>query len=369
MRILLVEPYFDGSHRAWAEGYAARSRHEVRMLTHPGRWWKWRMRGSALTLARSIGSLGAWVPDLVLVTDMTDIAHFRFFTRDSIGDVPVALYFHESQFTYPSPDGGDTDLSYAFTNWLSAYAADRVLFNSEYHRSVFFEALPRLLRNFPDMNHDHLIDEVASRSEVLTVGVDLSWIRPRTTRNDRPRVLWNHRWDNDKDPDAFADAICRLVDADIGFELVLLGPRPPQPPPALIRLREVAQHRIIHDGEVPIDRYRDLVSNCDIVVSTALQEFFGISVVEAVAAGCRPVLPNRLSYPWLIPGDYHDTVLYPDGGVGAAMAAAIADPASPPGLAPSMERYSWDSMAHVYDDRLEEIAGGSDLMRTPGIVR
>lgn len=331
------------------------------MLTHPGRWWKWRMRGSALTLAQSIGSLGAWVPDIVLVTDMTDVAHFRFFSRDSIGEVPIALYFHESQLTYPAPDGDETDLSYGFTNWLSAYSADRVLFNSEYHRDVFFEALPRLLRNFPDLNHDHLIHEVTSRSDVLPVGVDLSWVRLRTARNDPPRILWNHRWDHDKDPDVFADAISQLVDADIRFELVLLGPRPPQPPPALIRIREVAQHRIIHDDEVPVDQYRGLVSSCDIVVSTALQEFFGISVVEAIAAGCRPVLPNRLSYPSLIPEEYHDTVLYPDGGVAEAMMEAVAEPASPPGLPASMERYSWDVMAPVYDDSLEAIA--RDIVR------
>jgi glycosyltransferase involved in cell wall biosynthesis len=357
VRILLVEPYFDGSHRSWAEGYVAHSRHTVHLLTHPGRWWKWRMRGSALTLAQSAGSLGSWVPDLVLITDMTDLAHFRFFTRDSLGEVPVALYVHESQLTYPTPDGDDTDLSYAFTNWLSAYSADRVLFNSEYHRDVFFGGLPRLLRNFPDMNHDHLIDEVAARSEVLTVGVDLSWVHPQSTRNAPPRILWNHRWDHDKDPDAFADAISQLVDADVSFELILLGPRPPQPPPALLRLREVAGHRIIHDGEVEIDLYRDLVSSCDIVVSTALQEFFGISVVEAIAAGCRPVLPNRLSYPSLIPQRYHDSVLYPDGGLAESLITAIADPGSPPGLASSMDRYSWDAMASEYDDRLEAIAG------------
>lgn len=57
MRILLVEPYHTGFHRAWAEGFARHSSHDVRLLTHPGRSWKWRMRGSALTLARSLVAL------------------------------------------------------------------------------------------------------------------------------------------------------------------------------------------------------------------------------------------------------------------------------------------------------------------------
>ena len=41
-----------GSHQAWAEGYAAHSAHMVELLTLPARFWKWRMHGGAVTLAR-----------------------------------------------------------------------------------------------------------------------------------------------------------------------------------------------------------------------------------------------------------------------------------------------------------------------------
>lgn len=117
------------------------------------------MRGSALTLANSLAGLEGWQPDLILATDMVDLAQFRSFARPFVGDVPTALYFHESQLTYPAPTGSEPDLSYALTNWLSAYSADHVFFNSLFHRDVFFASLPRLLRNFPDLTHEHLIDE------------------------------------------------------------------------------------------------------------------------------------------------------------------------------------------------------------------
>ena len=44
-------------------------------------------------------------------------------------------------------------------------------------------------------------------------------------------------------------------------------------------------------------KYLKILSEADIIVSTAIHEFFGISVVEAIAAGAYPLLPKRLAYP------------------------------------------------------------------------
>ena len=48
--------------------------------------------------------------------------------------------------------------------------------------------------------------------------------------------------------------------------------------------------------------YETALAEADLIVSTAHHEFFGISVLEAIAAGAYPVLPNRLSYPELLAG-------------------------------------------------------------------
>lgn len=357
MKVLLVEPYYSGSHRAWADGYVRHSSHEVRLITHPGRWWKWRMKGGAVTLAASLESLDGWAPEVVLVSDMIDLAHFRALARPHIGDPPTALYFHESQLTYPVAPRSSPDHSYSLTNWISACAADAVLFNSGYHRQVFFEKLGGFLATFPDMGHEHLIQDVESRSDVLPVGVDLSWVRPRSGERSTQRILWSHRWEHDKDPEAFADAVDHLIGMGADFELVLAGPRPGRTPAALERIRELAGDRIVHDGEAPTPTYRRLVTGSDIVVSASRQEFFGISVVEAIAAGCRPVLPDRLSYPWLIPDEYHDEVLYPEGELGPALARTLRRPPAPEPLAESMKRFDWIEMAPDYDSRLEALRG------------
>ncbi|TFG42538.1 MAG: hypothetical protein E4H43_03000 [Bacteroidia bacterium] len=44
--------------------------------------------------------------------------------------------------------------------------------------------------------------------------------------------------------------------------------------------------------------------------SAAIQENFGISVIEAMLMGCVPLLPDRLSYPEILPEEFHEHFLY-----------------------------------------------------------
>lgn len=356
MRVLLIEPYFGGSHRTWAEGYAAASRHEISVVSHEARWWTWRMKGSSVTLARAVAELSrdGYRPDVVVVSDMVDVAALRTFLHPVIGRPPLAVYFHESQLTYPDSPQMSNDRSYAFVNWTSALAADAVYFNSGYHRDVFFAEIPRLLKSFPDHAHTDLVAEVAAKSDVLPIGVDLSWISQPSRRREPPLVLWNHRWEHDKDPETFADGI-RAAAQTHDFRLALLGERFRTVPGALDDLAEEMGDRVEANGYLPADEYHSLLLGSDIVVSTARQEFFGISVVEAIAAGARPVLPARLSYPWLIPEEHHGAVLYEPGGFAAALRTALTDPRPPDRLAESMAMFDWSVVAPRYDAALEAL--------------
>ena len=107
MKILLIAPYYTGSHAAWAKGYARYSRHQVDILSLPGRYWKWRMHGGAVTLARRFLT-SPLTPDLILTTDMLDLTTFMALTRQRTAHIPTAIYFHENQLTYPwSPTDRD----------------------------------------------------------------------------------------------------------------------------------------------------------------------------------------------------------------------------------------------------------------------
>ena len=141
MKILLLEPFFAGSHQRWAEELQQASAHEIKILSLPGRHWKWRMHGGAISLAREFLT-GEWSPDLILATDMLDLSSFLALTRQRLAKVPSILYFHENQLTYPwSASDQDVHLKrdrhYGFINLNSALVADAVWFNSSYHQEAF----------------------------------------------------------------------------------------------------------------------------------------------------------------------------------------------------------------------------------------
>lgn len=363
MDILLVAPYFGGSHRAWAAGYAQHSRHHVTLLTLPARFWKWRMHGGALTLAALVRERNLHA-DLLLVTDMLNVPTFLALTRDRFHDTPVALYCHENQLTYPLQAHETRDFTYPMFNWLSMVAADRILFNSRYHMETWFESLTQLLKQFPDYTHTAHIPDVHAKSAVLPVGCGLSALdaaRPSSlSAADKPLILWNQRWEYDKAPETFFRALDVLMAEGVAFEVALTGGGEHQQGAVFAAARERWGGRVIHYGRADYATYQRLLWQADIVVSTALHEFFGIAIVEAVYCHTFPILPHRLVYPDIIPSAYHAHCLYDDfESLVTRLWWALIHPAEIQHIANALKlplaHYDWKNLVEQYDGEMAEI--------------
>ena len=322
MEILALEPWYGGSHRNFLDGLIQHSQHNFHPITMSPRFWKWRMHGAAVTMARKTLELieTGVRPDVIFATDMVNVPAFLALTREHLNDVPVVLYFHENQLTYPLREGVERDYTYAYINYLSCLAADRIVFNSQYHLEEFLEALPGLLRAFPDYNHLHSVSQIREKSTVLHLGMDLrahdqysgkSTPRTRGKLMQTPIVLWNQRWEYDKNPEGFFRLMNRLDDSGCSFKLILAGEHFEEQPYEFERAFERYAERILHYGYAEdFEEYSSLLHRADIIVSTALHEFFGIAVLEAIYCGCHPVLPQKLSYPELIPTSLHKPLLH-----------------------------------------------------------
>lgn len=375
LHVWLISPYHSGSHRVWAEGYARRSRHRITLLTMAGRFWKWRMQGGALELAVQARQqlVDGAAPDVILATDMLNVPAWLGLVRTLLPPaVPLVLYMHENQLTYPWRPGEKPDFTYAMINWLSQVAADRVLFNSEYQRSGWFEELPRLLKHFPDYNRLELVDSVHARSAVLPVGIEVGTdnVGPAGAGSEPsgsvPLILWNQRWEYDKRPDRFFALLYRLQHAGAAFELAVAGENFRNVPAEFEEARARLADRIVHWGYIEsAAAYRTLLQRADLVISTAMHEFFGISVLEAISAGAFPLLPADLSYPELIPADLHPACLYTDeDDLFAKALHRVTHPRpAPPSLrAHIATRFDWNVVAGQYDRLLvDTVSGQQDL--------
>ena len=362
MHILLTEPFFTGSHRQWAQGLAGRSRHHFELLTLPGRHWKWRMYGGAVELARQFNDLEA-VPDLILATDMLDVATFLALTREKSAGIPVAVYFHENQVTYPwSPTDEDVKLGrdnqYGFVNYTSALVADRVFFNSHFHKNSFLEALPDFLRQFPDCQGLDNIPQIAAKSEVLPLGLNLRIFDEYKTRkqHSKPVLLWNHRWEYDKNPELFFRTLFRLKAEGVSFRLIVLGEAFGKYPPIFDEAKESLMDELIHFGYAPdFATYAHLLWQADILPVTSRQDFFGGSVVEAVYCDCYPLLPKRLAYPEHLPEAVHAAHFYEDeDSFYPALKRLLQTWNELPEFsgAQYVKKYDWQNLTAVYDEML-----------------
>ena len=374
MRILLISPYHGGSHQAWAEGYQQHSTHDVTLLTLPARFWKWRMHGGAVTLAREwLAGETQPQPDLLLATDLLDLTTFLALTRTRTAGVPAVLYMHENQLTYPLPDDpskgpmrrqlGERDRHYAFINVASMLAADRVTFNSRYHLETFFEALPPFLRHYPEYNELQSVELLRGRSNVLAVGINLARLNPppAPTSSKPPLILWNQRLEFDKNPEQFMAILMQLATENIPFRVALCGERFGRAADEWEEGVEMLGERVIHNGYANEDEYRRLLWEADITFSTAAHEYFGISILEAIYARTFPLLPARLSYPEIIPARFHADCLYRGrADLLARLRRALINPAAARAvaadLADAAAGYDWSLIAPLYDQEFASLA-------------
>ena len=357
MDILLVEPYFSGSHRSWAKGYQSFTSHNIQILSLPGKFWKWRMHGGAITLAKQFMEMD-FSPDLILATDMLDLTTFLSLTKSRTAQIPNVIYFHENQLSYPW-SASDKNVEekrnhYGFINLTSALTADHVLFNSKYHLDSFHHESLKLLKNFPDYNELESIEEIKDKSRVLYLGMDLSKFDDyQTKEKGSPLILWNHRWEYDKNPEPFFQCLYQLQKNDIMFQVVVLGENFHTTPNIFDGAKERLKKQIVHfDYCEDFSEYAKWLWKADIIPVTSNQDFFGGSVVEAIYCGTYPILPRRLTYPELLTErDYNSHFYDNDSELYNKVEKAILNIAETRKIkiSPFFKQYDWKTMAPKYD--------------------
>jgi glycosyltransferase involved in cell wall biosynthesis len=388
-RVLVLEPYFGGSHRAVLEALLPRladAGWAADTLTLPARKWKWRMRGAAITMAgeaRALdlewraahpagelarpGARARW--DLVYASTFVNLAEFVALAGDAVAGVPRIVYFHENQLLYPNRHSAEWDFQFPLTNITSALCADACLFNTRWNMDGFLQEVPTFLREFPDHRPAGVAESIEAKSSVLHPPFDPGPFDAvlggegvaEAKRSARCRILWPHRWEHDKAPEAFFAACATLAAEGLDFEVAIAGKAFAETKGAFERAGTELGDRLVHLGE-PDSRadYAELLAGSDVAVSTARNEFFGLAMMEASYAGCFPLVPDRLAYPELYPPGMR----YSDGDELVARLRSLVLERPAPGQARELaERFTAGRLAPEYSEAFERAVQGREARR------
>lgn len=328
--VVIIEPFSGGSHQQlvrWLSSMCGRLHVPCNVVTLPAKKWHWRLRAGALWAASNMPSITA--SSTVFVSSMLNLAEMVGL-RPDLHTTRKILYFHENQLAFPVrsaiPAAGSVassatvasvdasaskpqqsfqgDFQYGWANIASALCADVVVFNSEWNLESFLAGIDKHMRTIPDQAQrvPGLQASIRAKSVVayFPVNPPVSLAEAHIFPTRPLTIGWNHRHEFDKNPAAFFDSLRWLHEKRIDFRVVVLGETFAEEPPEFAEARvwlETAG-KVLHWGYAEsVDGYQSKLSSCDVAISTADHEFFGVSMLEAALAGAFPLCPARLSYP------------------------------------------------------------------------
>jgi len=195
--------------------------------------------------------LDGWFPGVELVA----------YIRDGLGlKVKFVALFHAG--TYDPADfltqkGMEVWGKHLENSWFALY--DKIIVATQYHKDLLIKT--------------RKIDP--QKISVVFFPMKLDWLPALTPRNNL-QVVFPHRLAPEKQPELFKELEELNTDQQLTF---------------------VCTKRITSSKK----RYWEILRQSTFAVSTALQETWGIAMIESVLAGCIPIVPDRLSYSELYP--------------------------------------------------------------------
>ena len=304
-KVIIIEPFYGGSHKQLIDFLQTLPNLEIELHTLPAKKWHWRARTSALYLSQVIPKNEKG--DILFCSSVLNLCELCSLRPDLMEIPKKVVYFHENQLVYPVQSVKERDYQYGYNNISTCLTADQVVFNSAYNLNSFLDHMKPFLNIQPSYQADveKIKAQILAKSKILYFPVKLhDYNRLNSRDQSKPlHILWPHRWEHDKNPTPFFQVLFKLKEeTDFKFNISILGEKFEEVPPIFNEAKLKLRDEILHFGWVESkEKYFEILSEADVVISTSNHEFFGVAMLEAAACGCLPLVPNRLVYPELYP--------------------------------------------------------------------
>ena len=115
------------------------------------------------------------------------------------------------------------------------------------------------MNHFPEPREKNEIANLKKKSQVLYLGIDTEFFDALQKSRQRfrqqkaitkPLILWNHRWEYDKNPQEFFELLCALKKEGISFQLAILGEQFHQRPGIFEEMQTQFEEEIVQFGFV-----------------------------------------------------------------------------------------------------------------------
>ncbi|UDQ97445.1 DUF3524 domain-containing protein [Lentisphaerota bacterium WC36G] len=308
LKILAFEPFYGGSHKHFIDDVIKHSEHDWKLMTLPESLWRWRSRTSSIDFFFQLEELKSQLNpdnfDLIFTTSLINVAELKGFCSDLFNNKKTVCYYHENQLAYPIPQKGKQHIDAALVNIKSALAADELWFNSKHNLDSFTEKISAFSTETPEPLSAKIPDHIKEKAIVMPLGIKAP---PQSVLNlkighkkeiESPlHLVWAARWEYDKNFADFFKALLFLEHKNVDFRISVLGVSENFRPKEFDKCFKRFEDRILNWGFAPSkEDYFNILATADLFVSTAIHEFFGISVVEAAMCATPVLLPNRLAY-------------------------------------------------------------------------
>lgn len=298
LEVIFVEPFYGGSHKQLIETII-KFVPNSHLLTLTAKKWHWRARCSALILSSSIPSITT--ERVLFCSSVLSLAELLGL-RPDLCALKKVVYFHENQLVYPIREIKERDIQFAYNQITTCLAADVVLFNSHYNKNSFLNNIKNIIKIFPDNKPKDLRTKIEPKCDVLYFPVEFFPIHQKAEFSEELHIVWPHRWEFDKDPEAFIKVLIHLKSDNLPFRVSILGETFTDVPEIFGQAKEQLKDEIVNFGFVKDkNEYYRVLQSSHVAVSTSKHEFFGVSMLEASFHGCFPLVPNKLVYPEIYP--------------------------------------------------------------------